>query len=142
MKHKRPKPPAATPQPQEGLENPKAQVVITERAPSGDEILQYLKRDPAQQPRVIEQLANGNARLLEARPLIQKAEIAKRTIAEANQKSQRDAAAKYQTIRKFAGQVIAADPKLQRATANRLAKVIHKRRPDWSERTIRRALKK
>jgi hypothetical protein len=58
----------------------------------------------------------------------------------ANRKRQHGTTAKYKAIRNFAGQVIAADPKLARASANRLAIKIHKQRPDWPERTIRRAL--
>jgi hypothetical protein len=58
----------------------------------------------------------------------------------ANQKKQRETTIKYKAIRKFAEQVIAEDPKLRRASPTRLARKIYKLKPDWSARTIRRAL--
>jgi hypothetical protein len=141
MKRKSSKPPAA---PQEGLKSPTARVSITQIVPDPDETVQLLIKGPARLPGFVRQSIKFNARLVEAAPLIQKG--LKHTEAEAkglkaeNQKRRREAAVKYETIRKFAEQVIAADPKLQRANANRLAIKIHKQRPDWSERTIRRAL--
>jgi hypothetical protein len=126
------------------LTKDKSKVTITALAPDADQVEQELKDDPARIPGTIRGFIKYAARLREAAPLIQKgkkrAELEKRTIAETNQKSRREATAKYEKIRKFAGQIIAVDPRLQRASANRLAIKIHKLKPDWSERTIRRAL--
>jgi hypothetical protein len=77
-------------------------------------------------------------------PVIRKAlartNVEDATIGEGNKRARRKASAKYEEIRKFARQVIAANPKLQGATPNRLAKKIHKMKSNWSVRTIRRAL--
>jgi hypothetical protein len=62
------------------------------------------------------------------------------TLRARNQQARQRAAVKYTAIQKFAKQVIAADPKLRRASPNLLAKKILKLRSDWSKRTIRRAL--
>jgi hypothetical protein len=144
MKRKHSKPPAV---PQEGVPNPLARITIREIAPDPDQIEEWIKDDPAYPARLsrfVQASVKHIARRLEDAPLIQKgkkrAEVEKHTIVEANQKRQRKAAVKYEKIRKFAGEIIDADPKLQRASANRLAIKIHKQRPEWPERTIRRAL--
>jgi hypothetical protein len=140
MKRKHSKPPAAP----QGAPSPLATVRITEKAPDADQLLPHLIKDPALLSRFVQASVKHIARRLEDTPLIQKAkkraEIEKHTIVEANQKRQREAAGKYEKIRKFARQIIDDDPKLQRARTNRLAIKIHKQRPEWSERTIRRAL--
>jgi hypothetical protein len=119
-------------------------VSITASAPDPDQIVRDLVEDPARIPGVVRQMVKYAERLLEARPLIEKAkrriEVENRTLVEANQKRQRKTTAKYELIRQFAGAIISANLKLQRASANCLAIKIHKLRPDWSIRTIRRAL--
>jgi hypothetical protein len=69
-----------------------------------------------------------------------RAEVVAKTIGASNQQKRHNAAIKYAAIRNFARQVIDADSKLRRASPNRLAIKIHKLKPGWSVRTIRRAL--
>jgi hypothetical protein len=105
-------------------------VQIAEKAPKAEQIEQLIKDNSAQLPKIIQAFAKYSARLIEV----------KKRIKPANQERQRKTAIKYEMIRRFAGQLITADPKLQRASANHLAKKIHKQRPHWPDRTIRRAL--
>jgi len=73
-----------------------------------------------------------------------RAEIEKRTIAEANQKRQHEAAAKYQDIKAIARNLI-ADARLSRkpyVLAQRVRKLLLKQGKDYSIKTIVRALKK
>jgi hypothetical protein len=74
-----------------------------------------------------------------------RAEIEKRTIVEANQKRQREAAAKSQDIKARARVLIAVDARLSRkpyVLAQRLRKLLLKQGKDYSIKTIVRALKK
>jgi hypothetical protein len=76
----------------------------------------------------------------EASPLIRSGLKRAKGLKAENQKKQHAAAAKYEMIQRVAKQLITANPKLQRASPNRLAIKIHKQQPHWPERTIRRAL--
>jgi hypothetical protein len=122
---------------------PTAKVSITEVPPDADQIVQQLIKDPARYARL---LVKYSARQIDDAPYIQKgkkrAELETKTIAAANQKRQREAAAKHQEIRKIADGIIAENPQLRRATRYRLAKKIHEADRRFSVRTIQRALKK
>ena len=112
----------------------KTKVTIRERAPKAEQIQQLIKDDPKRLPGIVRQWIKDRERVI---LFIEKA---KKRIKPANQERQRKTDAKYEMIRKFHRQLIAADPKLQRASVNHLAKKILKQRPDWGHRTIRRAL--
>jgi hypothetical protein len=109
-------------------------VQITEKAPKAEQIEQLIKNDPARLPGIVRHWIKDRERII---LFIEKA---KKRIEPASQGKQRKTAAKYEMIRRFDRQLIAADPKLQRASTNQRAIKIHKQRPDWPVRTIRRAL--
>jgi hypothetical protein len=114
MKRKHSKPPAA---PQEGLPNPTARVSITEVAPNADQLLEQLRKDPAQIPGTVRQLIKHAARLIEVAPLIQKgkkrAETEAKTLGKAREDSKRDADARKQAAVVIAERWLRKDPRLR-----------------------------
>jgi hypothetical protein len=150
MTRKHSKQSAATTNPQEGLENPTAQVSITTKAPDPDQIVALLTKDPARLPGFVQQSLKHNSRLREAAPLIQKtrqnAENRKRAIERVNE-SKRQSAQRGKSIAiGIANGLMQQEPELRQL--RKISKLAKRIRVQWpqcdipkpSERTIRRWL--
>lgn len=149
MKPKSSKQPPAAIKPEEGLKSPTARVSITEVAPDPDQIEEWIKDDPARLSGFVRQSVKHMARLIEARPLIEKgkkrAEVERRTIAKANLDRRRTAKTSRQKYRDIVVRLYELRPELKRATRDRLAQevqaVLAKRGFPVSTKTILRALR-
>jgi len=148
MKPKSSKEPPAAIKPEEGLKSPTARISITEVAPNPDQVVQLLKDEPARLAGFVRQSLKHSARLIEARPLIEKAkkraEVEKRTIARANLDRKRTAETGRQKYRDIVEKLYTQKPGLKRASREQLAQevkaVLAQRGIRVSTKTILRAL--